>query len=245
VEIPAARLSRTPRGIKPRPIRSADSSTAAGDVLASSAPAVHRLCVPERGHGEDGKGDVSRSLGQEDTRRYPALFGDATDLGVVLVGGPRARSRERPQGAAQYSPWCRAENATGFSPTPPGSARAPPHPLGSGRTPRNKRLSLIRTTTGTTTSRRSKALCDGWMLAAQQETLQNGGLRRWVGSTEIVRGWLRIRRSQVRVLPSAQQETVGLQDKCRPVILFLSPVSSRTAAGTRKSRNRRVEMNLS
>jgi hypothetical protein len=36
----------------------------------------------------------------------------------------------------------------------------------------------------------------------------------------IGRAWLRIRRPQVRVLPSAQQETAGLQDKRRPAIPF-------------------------
>jgi hypothetical protein len=34
-------------------------------------------------------------------------------------------------------------------------------------------------------------------------------------------GWLRIRRPQVRVLPSAQQETAGLQQKRTPAKLFV------------------------
>jgi hypothetical protein len=37
-----------------------------------------------------------------------------------------------------------------------------------------------RTTTGTTTSRRSTSLYNGRLLAAQQETQQNSGLRWWV-----------------------------------------------------------------
>jgi hypothetical protein len=60
----------------------------------------------------------------------------------------------------------------------------PQLPPCSGRTPENKRLGVIRTTTrtttGTTTSRRSTSLYNGRLLAAQQETQQNSGLRWWV-----------------------------------------------------------------
>jgi hypothetical protein len=40
-------------------------------------------------------------------------------------------------------------------------------------------------------------------------------------STEVGRGWLRIRRPQVRVLPSAPEKVTGLQQKRSPTTRFI------------------------
>jgi hypothetical protein len=93
VEIPVARLSRAPRDQTPSDTVVAPS-TATGDVLTSSAPADRLLCVPEQGHGEDGKGDVSQSPDkgiQGDIPRdsvTPRTLGSSSseDRGLVLVG---------------------------------------------------------------------------------------------------------------------------------------------------------------
>jgi hypothetical protein len=55
-------------------------------------------------------------------------------------------------------------------------------------------------------------------------------------SKEIGRGWLRIRRAQVRVLPSTLLEMDALQDKRRPAIQFFCRLSRPTAPTTKGSR---------
>jgi hypothetical protein len=167
---PARYGQRTPR--RPQGTCSPRPQQSAAYARRSKATARTVRVTFRNPSGKRIQGDIPRDSVTPRTSGSSSSEDRGLDLVSVLGGRP-------------CSPWCRAKKATGFSPTPQiereprrhrGLRLDPPLPLGPGRTPGNKRLGAIRTTTGTTISRRSTALCNGRLLAVRRETLQNGGL---------------------------------------------------------------------